>query len=299
MATNLVYLAMPIDFAKGTDQPFLAFAEDDLKASGHVVYRPDRSFSFFTETQPSGVIQAVNNAAIREASALLAFLPANVQTVGVPMEIQAAVSTGKPVLIVTDHAQSWAVAGWESHPLVQVAEFNAGQIREGVGWLNKMIEADPVAFGAEIPAQRGVQPPVVFEAMTEGAQLPTRAYETDAGFDLYVSETTYVPAGGLVVDIPSGVALQINPGEWALITGRSSTIRKKRLHVVNGVIDAGYRGELFAGVQNLNSHAVTIEKGERVAQIILMGAAASGRTAVLGKVADAPRGANGFGSSGR
>lgn len=293
--TKIVYVAMPIDFAEGVDQPFVQFAEADLKASQHVVYRPDRSFSMAKGIEPSGVIQAVNNAAIKEASGMVAFLPAKAQTIGVPMEIQAAISVGKPVVVVTDHSSSWVVAGWAKTNGVKVVEFNASQIRGAITWLNETMEHRNQTNAI---LEKFAKLPVVFEAMVEGAQLPTRAYETDAGFDLYVSKNTYVPSGGFV-DVPCGVSMQINSGEWALITGRSSTVRKKKLHVVNGVIDAGYRGELFAGVQNLNPHQVTIQKGERVAQIILQGAAASGREAMFGKVADAPRGANGFGSSGR
>lgn len=299
---SLIYAAMPIDMSSG-DQPFLEFAMGDLKASKHVVYRPDRSFTFAKGLTPTEVIQEVNNAAIERASGMVAFLPKDVASIGVPMEIQMAVSAGKPVVVVTDHDQSWVVAGWRNHPMVEVVEFNAGMIRKGIAWLNRMVEAydyedqgGPMFGSFEEP--KPLTMPVIFEAKEEGAVLPTRAYETDAGFDLYVSKTVHIPQGGFA-DVPSGVSMQINAGEWALITGRSSSIRKKGLLVTNGVIDAGYSGELFAGVQNMNPHGVTIKKGDRVAQIILMPAAANGREAVFGKVAEAPRGDNGFGSSGR
>jgi deoxyuridine 5'-triphosphate nucleotidohydrolase len=294
MGTKLVYMAMPLDFTtESGDRPFVDFVENDLKASKHVVYRPDQSFTFQKGTEPSEVVQAVNNAAINGASGMVAFLPKGTQTIGVPMEIQSAISAGKPVVVVTDHSDSWVVAGWTKTNGVKVVEFNASQIRGGVGWLNEtMSHRDGWTF------KQPVENPVVFEAMSEDAELPIRAYATDAGFDLYVSRNTFIPAGGFA-DVPCGVAMQINAGEWALITGRSSSIRKKKLHVINGVIDAGYSGELFAGVQNLSSHTVTITKGERVAQVILMGAAANGRAVRFGKVAQAPRGNNGFGSSGR
>lgn len=297
--TKLVYMAMPIDFTEGSDRPFVDFAENDLKGSKHAVYRPDRSFTFEKGVEPSGVVQAVNNSAIANAGGMVAFLPKGTPSIGVPMEIQEAIGRGKPVLIVTDHTESWVVAGWATRQNVEVVEFNAGMIRKGIGWLNEKMASDEKMRELVGPGiGKFYHPNVIFEAKAENAQLPTRAYETDAGFDLYVTRNTYIPKGGFA-DVPCGVAMQINPGEWALITGRSSSIRKKGLLVTSGVIDAGYSGELFAGVQNMNEHGVTIEKGERVAQIILLNAVASGREEMFGKVAEAPRGDNGFGSSGR
>jgi dUTP pyrophosphatase len=130
--------------------------------------------------------------------------------------------------------------------------------------------------------------------------MPTRAYRDDAGYDLYVSETTEVPSGAFV-DIPTGVAMQLPSWSWGMLTGRSSTLRKRGLLVNTGIIDAGYRGELYAGVFNLTDQTVVVEAGERIAQIIILDNATA-RTVVMesaGELDPHERGSNGFGSSGK
>jgi dUTP pyrophosphatase len=131
------------------------------------------------------------------------------------------------------------------------------------------------------------------------AQMPTRTYPDDAGFDLYVSETVRVLAGEFV-DVHCGVALDLPPDCWAMLTGRSSTLRRHGLLVNQGIIDPGYRGELYAGVWNLNPNgAVKINRGERLAQILLMSNRTMQHSMVrVEALSTHPRGSNGFGSSG-
>lgn len=132
----------------------------------------------------------------------------------------------------------------------------------------------------------------------EQATEPTQAYGDDAGFDLYVSsECTIQP--GQVVDVPCGVAVELPPSVWVLLIGRSSTLRKRYLMVNPGIIDPGYRGELFAGVMNLSDAPVTVEVGERLAQMIFMPNLSYGvRLNQVVSLQPHERGSNGFGSSG-
>ncbi|QCQ57503.1 deoxyuridine triphosphatase [Microbacterium phage Sucha] len=131
------------------------------------------------------------------------------------------------------------------------------------------------------------------------ARMPIRAHSDDAGFDLFVSRETLVPAHGFA-DVPSGVRVQLPNGYWGMLTGRSSTIRKRGLLVVQGIIDTGYTGELFSAVWNLTDKPVILEEGERVAQLIVLPNSTANsvlkRTDALG---DTTRGGAGFGSSGR
>lgn len=143
--------------------------------------------------------------------------------------------------------------------------------------------------------------PVMLEsdALFGGATMPTRAHANDAGFDMYVSKRVTVDPGAFA-DIPSGVHVQLPEGTWGLLTGRSSTIRNRGLLVVQGVIDEGYRGELFSAVWNLTDHPVTVEAGERIAQLIVMPNVTA--ECVLVQVEElgySERGASGFGSSGK
>lgn len=134
------------------------------------------------------------------------------------------------------------------------------------------------------------------------AVLPTRAHDDDAGYDLYsVGEHTISP--GEFVDIPTGVALDLPRWCWAFLTGRSSTLRKHGLMVHPGIIDAGYQGELFAGVFNLSREDVHIRPGDRLAQLIIMENATRLTTVRWMRDDEAfpfhQRGTSGFGSSGR
>lgn len=133
-------------------------------------------------------------------------------------------------------------------------------------------------------------------------KLPTRAYNDDAGFDLYTSERTEIPAGAFI-DIPTNIAIELPYWAWGMLTGRSSTLRKRGLLVHTGIIDPGYRGELYAGAFNLTGETVVVEAGERVAQfIIIQNATAEVDIELLGpdeSFNPHPRGEQGFGSSGQ
>jgi len=98
-------------------------------------------------------------------------------------------------------------------------------------------------------------------------RVPTKAYPGDAGWDLYVSRDVVIPARSFT-DIHTDIAIAMPEGLWGRITGRSSTLRKYGLLVNEGIIDNGYRGELFAGVFNLTDHDRFIPAGARIAQLI-------------------------------
>ena len=123
-----------------------------------------------------------------------------------------------------------------------------------------------------------------------------RAHPGDAGLDLFCSESVVVRPGRFV-DIPLGVSVEIPHGYWAMLTGRSSTLRKRGLLVNQGVIDQGYRGPLFAGVWNLTDEHVEVPRGDRVAQLILIPLWTGEPVSVL-HLAESSRGVSGFGSSG-
>jgi dUTP pyrophosphatase len=128
--------------------------------------------------------------------------------------------------------------------------------------------------------------------------LPTRAYHDDAGFDLIVAVQTTIFAGQFA-DIPCGAAVQLPSGVWGLIIGRSSTLRKHRLMVNPGVIDTGWRGQLFAGVWNMGTETFVAPVGMRLAQLIPLGNLAAGLVPTeVDELTESERGTNGFGSSG-
>lgn len=127
---------------------------------------------------------------------------------------------------------------------------------------------------------------------------PQRHYEGDAGFDLICAEDTTIGYKKFV-DVRCGIAVELPPGVWALIIGRSSTLRQKELMVAPGIIDNGWRGELFAGVWNLGERGTEVARGDRIAQLIPFPLTSAGlyleRHVALG---ESDRGESGFGSTG-
>lgn len=128
------------------------------------------------------------------------------------------------------------------------------------------------------------------------AVLPEFAYPGDAGMDLTTVEHVILGPNE-ASDLSTGLRIELPVGYWARITGRSSTMRRRGLLVNEGIIDNGYRGELFIYVRNLNGHDVAVEPGARLAQLILH-PLATPEVLEVGELAESHRGSKGFGSSG-
>ncbi|ADK84269.1 deoxyuridine 5'-triphosphate nucleotidohydrolase Dut [Desulfarculus baarsii DSM 2075] len=146
------------------------------------------------------------------------------------------------------------------------------------------------------------QPLVEVMVLSHGRGLALPAYQTalSAGLDLpaALDEPLTIQPGQIAI-VPTGLALAIPAGWEGQVRPRSGLAIGKGLTVVNapGTIDADYRGELKVGLINLGSAAVTIQRGERVAQLIIAPVA----RATLRVVDDLPetaRGAGGFGHTG-
>ncbi|MBI3299700.1 MAG: dUTP diphosphatase [Elusimicrobia bacterium] len=132
--------------------------------------------------------------------------------------------------------------------------------------------------------------------LSADAVLPTRAHADDAGLDLYaLSEVTLEPGKCFVV--PTGIALAIPPGYVGLVADRSSLARKG-IKTAGGVIDAGYRGEVGAVLWNISRESVTLVRGDRVAQLLIVPVAVPAVKEVP-SLTESKRGKKGFGSTGR
>jgi dUTP pyrophosphatase len=104
------------------------------------------------------------------------------------------------------------------------------------------------------------------------AIIPEVAYgSTSACFDITSTETTVIPANSSAV-VPNGLRLVIPDSEkyWMQIQLRSSKGFKHSLIPHYGTVDAGYTGPLGVKVYNVGNEDVTIEKGERYAQIAVI-----------------------------
>jgi dUTP pyrophosphatase len=113
--------------------------------------------------------------------------------------------------------------------------------------------------------------PPVFQKLHPDAVIPTRKYDDDIGWDLTVrTDRSIVIPPGEFQDLPCDLAVQLPVGSWGMLVGRSSALRKHGLLVNTGIIDEGYRGQLFAGAFNVGRKAVVVQNGWRLAQLIVV-----------------------------
>lgn len=143
---------------------------------------------------------------------------------------------------------------------------------------------------------------VAFLPLPHGADLPVPAYQTAhaAAMDLHAAVSTpVVIEPGTIALVGCGFAMALPEGYEAQVRPRSGLASKHGLTVVNtpGTIDADYRGEVKVALINLGQAAVTIERGMRIAQMVV----APVTRVTWETVTDLPasdRGAGGFGSTG-
>ena len=130
-------------------------------------------------------------------------------------------------------------------------------------------------------------------------ELPSYAYEGDAGLDLRASEDVVLEPFERRL-ISTGLAIAIPEGYAGFIQPRSGLAYKQGLSMANtpGLIDAHYRGELKICAINLDSRTpITVHKGDRIAQLVIQQVPVVRLHEVV-ELDETDRGAGGFGSSG-
>ena len=146
-----------------------------------------------------------------------------------------------------------------------------------------------------------MQPVAILSQRAEGALLPQYATDDAAGMDLSSTEdVTLAPMERRLV--PPGLRIVLPPGYEAQIRPRSGLALKRGIGMVNapGTIDSDYRGEIGVILINLSAEIVQLEKGERIAQMVVCPVS----RAVLKQVEEisayaTERGEGGFGSTGK
>ncbi len=128
--------------------------------------------------------------------------------------------------------------------------------------------------------------------------LPAYARPGDAGLDLRASESVKLEPGERQL-VSTGLAIAIPEGHAGLVLPRSGLAMQKGVTVLNapGLIDSGYRGELKVLLINHGPVVVAIERGERIAQLVIQ-AVAHARLVEVERLPDSARGEGGFGSTG-
>ena len=129
------------------------------------------------------------------------------------------------------------------------------------------------------------------------AKIPTKANPEDAGWDLYSTIKTIIPAGGRLL-INTGISIEIPNGYVGLIWPRSGLSIKNGADILAGVIDSCYRGEIKVCINNCDSlYDIKIEEGDRIAQILFQ-EIPKFELIEAQELSETNRGNKGFGSSG-
>ena len=135
------------------------------------------------------------------------------------------------------------------------------------------------------------------QKLSKYARLPSKANQDDAGWDLYASEDAIIePAHRTIVG--TDIAMAIPTGYVGLIWDRSGMATKRGIHRFAGVIDSGYRGEIKVCLWNASDEHYVINKGDRVAQLLIQPVPAFPLIEVQ-NLDNTDRGSDGFGSSGQ
>ena len=143
--------------------------------------------------------------------------------------------------------------------------------------------------------------------LDEGAILPTRAHETDAGLDLYTPMDVSVPGcssdvfdefaevGSATID--TGVHVEIPKGYVGFIKSKSGLNVKHGL-TAEGVIDCGYTGSIVVKLYNHTNDEYLFFAGDKIAQLVLL-PIITPDLELVESLEDTDRGDGGFGSTGR
>lgn len=141
---------------------------------------------------------------------------------------------------------------------------------------------------------------ISIKKLNDNAIVPTYGSEFAAGADLYACiDESITIAPGQTKLIKTGIAIELPIGYAAFIYARSGLASKRGLAPANkvGVVDCDYRGEVMVALHNHSTIEQAIEKGERIAQMVIA-PYITAEFSVVDELSDTARGAGGFGSTG-
>ena len=141
---------------------------------------------------------------------------------------------------------------------------------------------------------------VNIKKLTENAVVPTYGSPYSAGADLYADiPDALTIAPHTTAFVKTGIAMEIPSGYVGLVYARSGLACKRNLAPANkvGVIDSDYRGERMVALHNHGEKEEQIDKGERIAQIVIA-PCVSADFCIVDELNETDRGSGGFGSTG-
>ncbi|PIE53988.1 MAG: dUTP diphosphatase [Dethiosulfovibrio peptidovorans] len=140
--------------------------------------------------------------------------------------------------------------------------------------------------------------PVVREGEAYGLPLPGYQTVGAVGMDLYAAEDTVI-CPGQCISIGTGLRIAVPQGYEAQIRARSGLALKRKIIIPNGpgTIDSDYRGEIRVILMNLGDRPFAIDRGDRIAQMVLA-PVVRGFWEEVDELDTTVRGLGGFGSTG-
>lgn len=138
--------------------------------------------------------------------------------------------------------------------------------------------------------------PTIKVKLDDGAWLPTRSHDTDAGADIRCIKGFTVPARGSVV-IGTGIHVELPPNTKGDIVSKSG-LNVNHGILTFGLIDEGFDGEIRVRVYNLSDDDYTFMPGEKVTQFVVSHVCYP-TYVEADEISGGERGSGGFGSTGR
>ena len=129
-----------------------------------------------------------------------------------------------------------------------------------------------------------------------GAKMPSKAYDTDAGFDLYSREDKVVKSHNSAI-FDTGVHIELPKNTTGFIKSKSG-LNVKHDIISMGVVDVGYTGSITVKLYNLGDTDYEVSKGDKISQLVILPIVNKGlieTTMINGGL----RADNGFGSTGK
>jgi dUTP pyrophosphatase len=133
----------------------------------------------------------------------------------------------------------------------------------------------------DIKKATGKQDTVLFAKVREGAKIPSKRFE-DAGYDLYASLEPRETSEGVVQEmrlykgqknmVPTGIASSLLPKYYFNLKHERGSTGKYGMSVLSGVVDSGYRGEIFVNIVPLFKDVIitsTVTEPEDLGEVIL------------------------------
>jgi len=137
---------------------------------------------------------------------------------------------------------------------------------------------------------------IKIKKLKKEAKLPKYHHPGDVGMDMFALENFIIPPGGHQ-RIEHGFALEFPIGFAAIVKDKGSFARAG-IHTMGGVFDAGYRGEYNTHLVNLSDKPYSVEKGDKVSQLVIFPVSIV-KLKEVSKLSDSSRGEGAFGSTGK